>query len=90
LQGATVANLSPALADEIGVSTMARGVVVMALRRGSPARRFGFKFGDVVKRINGAEIRNVGQLQRVLAKKVDRWRVEIGRGGKILSMSVDR
>ena len=90
LQGATVANLSPALADEIGVSMMSRGVVVLGLRRGSPSMRFGFKAGDIVKRINGTEIKSVGKLQRILAKKFDQWRVEIERGGKILSMTVDR
>ncbi len=90
LQGATIANLSPALADEIGVSMMGRGVVVLALRRGSPSRRFGFKLGDNVKSINGTEITSVSQLQRILAEKVEKWRIKIGRGGKVLSMSVEQ
>jgi S1-C subfamily serine protease len=90
LQGATVANLSPALAEEIGADVMARGVVVLQVRRGGAANRFGFEPGDLVSVINGKEVKSVGKLQLDLKRDVSRWRIEINRGGKVLSMSVNR
>ena len=90
LQGATVANLSPALAEEIGVDVMLRGVVVLQVRRGGAANRFGFKPGDIMREINGKPVKSVGALQLDLKHDVSRWRIEIIRDGKILSMSVNR
>ena len=90
LQGATVANLSPALADEIGMNLLKRGVVVMELRRGGAASRFGYKPGDIVRQINGKDIVDVAQLKALLIRQSKRWRMVIDRGGKKLSMVVDR
>ncbi len=90
LQGATVANLSPALADELGLSTMMSGVIVLEIRRGSAARRIGLRPGDIVREINGAAITNVRELKKVLLKEADKWRLAIERGGRRLSMVINR
>jgi Do/DeqQ family serine protease len=90
VQGATVANLSPALADEMGVNLLKTGVIVAEVRRGSASNRFGFRLGDIVRKINGTEIKSVAQLKALLVQKVSRWRVVIERDGESLSMVVDR
>ena len=83
--GASVADLSPALADELGIEGIERGVVVMEVRRGSAARRLGFRRGDIVLRINGGEPRSVAGLKRLLESADDRWKVSLMRDGKAVS-----
>ncbi|MEK9671469.1 MAG: Do family serine endopeptidase [Rhodospirillaceae bacterium] len=82
--GAVVVNLSPALADELGINPFARGVMVLQVRRGSPAARAGVRPGDVVKRINGADIGLVRDLVTIFDKSIRRWDVTIERQGREL------
>ncbi len=83
--GAAMADLSPALADELRIEGIERGVVVMNIRRGSTARRLGFRRGDIVLRINGREPRSVAGLKRLLETADDRWKVSLMRDGKAVS-----
>ena len=83
--GAAVADLSPALAEELKIEAVQRGVVVMRIRRGSIARRLGFRPGDVVLGINGSKPRSVAGLKRLLAARVERWRVSLLRDGAAVS-----
>ena len=83
--GAAMADLSPALAEELGIESPERGVVVMDARRGSIARRLGFRRGDVVLRINDREPRSVAALARLLDSPDNRWRVSVLRDGKAVS-----
>ena len=46
--GAKVANLSPALADELRLDTESKGVVVTDVENGSTAQSFGLQKGDIV------------------------------------------
>lgn len=90
LEGAIVGNLSPALADELGIDLASRGVAVLQVRRGSSAQRYGFRTGDVVNDINGTQIVDLPQLQGSVAQNAQRWRVTILRGGKKLSVQISR
>ncbi|MBT3991723.1 MAG: Do family serine endopeptidase [Rhodospirillaceae bacterium] len=90
LQGVTVGNLSPALSDQIGMNLLSRGVVILETRPRSAAKRFGFQPRDIIKEINGAEVKTVGQLKRLLSRKSAQWNISISRGGKVLSMSVNQ
>ena len=90
MEGATVGNLSPALADELGLDLSARGVVVLQTRRGSAAQRFGFRQGDIVGDVNGSSVTDLPQLQRLMAQSPQRWRFTVVRGGKKLSLQVNR
>ena len=67
LAGATVASLSPALAEELQVETTS-GVVVLDVPRGSTAAKFGLAVGDVVQSANGQPVVTVAELQRALAR----------------------
>lgn len=83
--GAAMADLSPALAEELGIEGLERGVVVMDAGRASTARRLGFRRGDVVLGVNGREPRSVAGLKRLLDSAQDRWRVSVLRDGKAVS-----
>ena len=90
LQGAVVANLSPALADEIGMSLLTTGVVILETRQSGAANRFGFRRGDILLKINEEDIKLVTQLRTLVTREVERWEVSILRDGKIRSLVVER
>ncbi len=90
LSGATVANMSPALADELDLDAFAPGVYVLGVRRGSPARRLRFRTGDRIEEINGRGVDTVAALKDLLDRRTDRWNIAIMRNGKTLKLRVDR
>lgn len=83
--GAKVANLSPAIGEELGVDSMHPGVLVLDIGKGSPAARIGLQAGDVVLRINDREIRLVQHMREELSKRVSTWKISIRRNGKVLT-----
>ncbi|HSK40403.1 MAG TPA: DegQ family serine endoprotease [Arenibaculum sp.] len=92
LSGATVANLSPALAEEIGfeggADGDAQGVVVLSVARGSFADRIGVQPGDVLVSVNGREIGEVRGLVRLLGRGARGWSIAVRRGDQILTVQV--
>ena len=86
-QGATVATLSPAVADEIGVDPFdgkGGGVVVTRVAQGF-AQQAGLKPGDMVREINGRQIRSLGDLNSAIGAGGKVWRVTIQRGGQLIT-----
>ena len=59
--GATVANLSPALADELRLDPQTEGVVITAVADGSAAQSVGFQKGDIVVSVNNQKIVKIGR-----------------------------
>jgi Do/DeqQ family serine protease len=88
--GAIIANMSPALADELGLDRFSAGVMILKVRRRSPAGRFGFRPNDWVRSINGKAIDDVKRMVRVLGRSAERWEITVERGGKDLSLVVNR
>lgn len=80
--GATVVNLSPAVADELGMDTLTGGGVLISNVGGGPARNLGMKPGDVVREVNGLKIGSVRDLVAVTAAPARAWRVTIERDGR--------
>ncbi|MFO0295482.1 MAG: Do family serine endopeptidase [Rhodospirillales bacterium] len=89
LSGAVVANLSPALADELMLETEARGVVVVDVRRASPAQRLGLQPGDILMRLNDREVRSTEDARR-LASLALPWRLQLRRGERVFQVVVSR
>ena len=88
LAGATVGNLSPAFADEIGAGTGLRGVIITSIGRGTPAHRFRVAPGDIVRTINGEDIDSVDELERMLRDGAREWRVVLERNGQPVRIAV--
>ena len=86
LTGATVENLSPAVATDLQIGLMERGVVVVSVSDGSIAAGQGFQPGDIIKSVNGTAIGSVGQLQGALGGA--HWDMVIDRGGQRMTLSV--
>ena len=87
--GARVANLSPALTEELGIGSMRHGVIVIDLRRGSPAHRVGLRPGDMVLNVNGRDIKTVADLRAAARQPAQRWSVALIRNGQTISFAID-
>jgi Do/DeqQ family serine protease len=80
--GATVVNLSPAVADELGLDPfLGRGVMVTNIGRGF-AMNAGLRPGDMIRRVNGREIASVRELMGALGSGAGQWQVTIERNGQ--------
>src|SRR3954471_21532894 len=80
LSGATVVNMSPAVADEMGLVEWKQGVAVVEVQPGSYAARF-LRPGDMVSAINGQEVKTVADLKRRVAAGVQS--MSVGREGMV-------
>ena len=83
--GAKVANLSPALADELQLQNAEEGVVILDIDAGSYASNVGFRRGDVIVAVNGEKIAKTRDLERATGTPSRSWRVIIRRGGQQIS-----
>jgi len=83
--GVKVANLSPALADQLQLQNVDEGVVVLDVDAGSYARNLGFQRGDVILAVNGERIGKTRELEKVSSVPNRSWRIEILRGGQKIS-----
>ncbi|MDY0885847.1 DegQ family serine endoprotease [Dongia soli] len=88
LSGAVVANLSPALSEELSIAPWS-GVVVTKVRRGSFADQFNLQPGDVIMKLNNHSIDTVEQLVEAVAKEADEWLITINRGGQVKTLRID-
>jgi Do/DeqQ family serine protease len=84
--GTTVANLSPALADEMRLDPSAQGVVVTGVADGSEAQSIGFQKGDVIVSVNDQKIDKPADLQRIAGSGSRQWRITLMRGGQRISV----
>ena len=85
LLGAKVANLSPALAEELRLDSAAQGVAVTEVENGSVAQSFGFQKGDIVVSVNNEKIATMKDLLRVTGQPARLWRLTILRSGQEIS-----
>ena len=85
--GAQVANLVPALADELNVS-VEDGVIILAVPSGSTAANIGFQPGDIILQVGRDKIANVAQLEQTLRNRQRLWQLAIKRGERILQLQI--
>ena len=83
--GVKVANLSPALVDELQVRNAEEGVVVVDVDNGSYASNLGFQRGDVIQEVNGERITRTQDLERLSKAQNRAWRIVIVRNGQKIS-----
>ncbi len=83
--GAKVANLSPALADELQLDNASRGVVILDVDSGSYASNLGFQRGDIIQSVNGEAITRTAELERLAREPSRAWRIVIRRGSHTIT-----
>lgn len=81
-EGATVVNLSPAVAEEHGLDPFgSKGVLISKIDNGA-AQRVGLRPGDLIRAVNGRSIQTVRDLTGAVAARVPVWQVTIERDGQ--------
>jgi len=82
LQGATVVNLSPAVAEQIGIDPFTSPGVIITKSEGGLAAQAGFKTGDIIRAVNGRRVSTVRDLVAALSAASGVWRITIERDGQ--------
>jgi serine protease Do len=87
--GATIQNLSPEIAESMGMTNQ-RGAVVAELVPGGPAARAGVQPGDVVVSVNGHAVTSSSEMTREVARarSGDTLHLEIIREGRRRTIDV--
>jgi S1-C subfamily serine protease len=84
LAGATVVNLSPAVAQAQGVDPFLQGVMVTALSPGF-AQSVGLRPGDIIRQVNGEAVTTTADLAARLATPIRGWTLAIQRGDQVIT-----
>ncbi|WP_046865332.1 Do family serine endopeptidase [Microvirga massiliensis] len=85
LTGATLLNMSPAVAEELQLDTSSEGVVVADLDDGAIAGQVGFQKGDQILAIDGRRIASTREIERSLRSGGPYWEITVNRGGRIFT-----
>ena len=88
LVGAKVANLSPAVAEELGVDDEGPGVAVIDVTPGTPAARLGLKRADIVIGLNNEKVTSVAALAKALDHSKGAWRLSFEREGQVYNVAI--
>jgi serine protease Do len=87
LEGARVANMSPAVAQELNLDDSEEGVIIVKVKQPSIASGLGVRPGDRVAAVNGKPVRNVKELEAALSTQQG-WRITLMRGDTALTLMV--
>jgi Do/DeqQ family serine protease len=87
-QGAKVANISPAVADELHLDADTEGVVVTDLADGGTAASVGFQKGDIILAVNNQKIAKTSDLEKATREASRLWRITMVRGGQQINVTL--
>jgi Do/DeqQ family serine protease len=86
--GATVVNISPAVADELGLDLFSPpGVLIRGVARGV-AQSAGLRPGDIVRAVNGRKIVTVRDLVGAVSGGAPAWQITIERAGREITATI--
>jgi serine protease Do len=88
LSGAKVENLSPAVASDLELNFNTKGVVLVSTSDNTFSSNYGFQAGDIIRSVNGQDVKTVGDLKRALDSANGHWDLVIQRGDQRLTLSV--
>ncbi len=87
-QGAKVANISPALADELHLDSDVEGVVVIDLAEDGTAAHLGFQKGDIILAVNNQKIAKTSDLEKTTRESSRVWRITLMRSGQQINVTL--
>ena len=80
LSGASVVNMSPAVAEEMGLAEWRPGIIIVDVKNGAYAGRF-VRPGDMILAVNGQEVKSVAELKKRVASGINS--INVGRDGVV-------
>jgi Do/DeqQ family serine protease len=87
-QGAKVANISPAVADELHLDADTEGVVITEIGDDSTAGQVGFQKGDIIVAVNNTKVGKTTDLEKATSQSVRLWRITLVRGGQQINVTL--
>jgi serine protease Do len=88
--GLRLQNLTPELAEQLGLESDAHGVVVSAVEPDGPAAEAGLRRGDVIVEVDRHEVNDTGELQKRLGETDARALLLVRRGDSQLYVPLKR
>jgi len=88
LSGAIVANMSPALAEELAMESGSEGVIVVSVKQGSPADDIGLQKGDYLISIDNNDVKITRDVVALQQERAYYWTLIIRRKGELLKSKV--
>ena len=87
VSGAKIANLSPALAEQLSLPPTTLGIVVTSVKDNTIAANVGLQPGDILTSINGKKITGVEEARTALqSPPALGWRLTIRRGDSEITL----
>jgi Do/DeqQ family serine protease len=80
--GLQVMNLSPRVAQEVGLPTDKRGVVITKVENNTAAARFGFRPKDILREVRDVKIEKTGDLAAITRLGGRAWTYTMERDGR--------
>jgi len=90
LEGVAVANLTPQIRQQLGLSPGTAGVVVTAVEPGSPAAEAGLRRGDVIQEVNRRTVTGVAEFEQAIRQAGrDVVMLLVNRGGNTMFVIIE-
>ncbi len=88
--GIAMSEITPELAKSLGLTGETSGVIVAQVMAGSPAERSGFRYGDIIQRVDGKKVQEAKTIQNLVqGKPIDTTlNFQIIREGRLMAVSV--
>lgn len=80
--GVSARDLTPQIAESFGLSFSTKGVVIVDVRRNSPAGALGLRPGDVILALNGQEIESAQMFADLVSSRANSWEIVMHRDGR--------
>jgi serine protease Do len=91
LEGASVADLTPAIRETLGIGNDIQGVVVIEVVNNSAAAKTGLRPGDIIISINNSATRSLQDLKNILGSlKGMKMSLSLYRQGMVMTMTIMR
>jgi Do/DeqQ family serine protease len=87
-QGAKVANISPAVADELHLDADTEGVVITEIGDDSTAGQVGFQKGDIILAVNNTKVGKTADLEKATNQTARLWHITLVRGGQQINVTL--
>lgn len=88
-QGAKIASITPAVADELHLDADTEGVVITDIGDGTAAQNVGFQKGDIILAVNNQKIAKTNDLEKVAKDQPRLWRITVVRGGQQINVTLN-